>query len=253
MGRTIILLLAGLWLLALASTVAADDYAGLTADCVALCNAEDYEGAYKCFKNDRDPPSAYLAVATCAFNAYKDDVAEEYALKAAGSNLEWATFINRFGYTVMYTGGLGETYALAYVASGMTRHESKALQYLKTSRQCQKSAGPDLCAEQYLASKVAQYSQRNLAGSRVAYAKPTIETIYGRVTDNFGHPIKYAKVNYKCGATDNFAYTDETGSYRINFSRTGSVDRPTDVCTNGKLYVKLTYTDPKDGKVYFRI
>ncbi|MFH1174092.1 MAG: hypothetical protein V1725_03110 [archaeon] len=233
--------------------VQADTYAGLTADCVTLCNAEDYAGAYACFKKDRDPPSAYLAVATCAFNAGKDTIAEDYALKAASSNMEWVTFLNKFGYTVIRTGGLGETYVLAYVASGGARHKDKAIQYLKTSGQCQKSDDKDLCAEQYFNNVVMQYQQRNIQGARVAYAKPTVETIHGLVTDHYGKPLKYAKINYKCGALDNIAYTDESGSYMINFSKTGTLDSPTDICTNGKLYLKLSYTDPSDNKTYFRI
>ncbi|MBN1502310.1 carboxypeptidase regulatory-like domain-containing protein [Candidatus Woesearchaeota archaeon] len=224
--------------------VSADQYGGLDSNCVQLCNAEDYEGATKCFRESRDPPSAYLATATCAFNAYKDAAAEEYALKAAGSYHEWTTFLNKFGKTFIYTGGLGETYTLAYVASGGARHESKAMQYLRTSRQCQQADDTELCATQYFNSVVARYQQRNIQGARVAYTK-TGQAFQGKITDTEGHPIKHAKITLVCGATTASRYLDANGNYKFTAAEL-NITSPMQLCTEAKIFVKLEYHDPTD-------
>ncbi|MBN1646133.1 carboxypeptidase regulatory-like domain-containing protein [Candidatus Woesearchaeota archaeon] len=234
---------------ALAADSGAIDTAG-EQTCMNLCAAKDYEGASECFKNFRDRGNAYLATAQCALNNYDDSDAVTYAIKAADEKKRWIQWIRRIPgvSSKIKTGGLAECYMLAYVASGGS-YESQAISYAKTSGMCMDSPDRQACAEQYLQSKVAQFQTRTGITSRNS---GSIESkgVSGQVTDAEGHPIKNAKVTLICGSKKKSKYLDENGRYSFTIKEL-EINNPLEICREGKLYVKLTYTDPKDNETKF--
>ena len=237
----------------------ADTSRKLATDCAALCAkaaADDtigWKDVDDCFAKTLNNADAHLATATCAYNNNADDAAEDYALKSARAKFEWMAFLRRIpGVSrVWKTGGIGETYVLAYSASGGARHQSKAMQYLKTSGQCMNSDDREACAEQYFNSVVRRYESRNIQAARVSGPAASGHAFRGRITDYYDKPVRQAKVTLICGRNTWTNYTDANGYY--NFPVPAKVT-PADICTEAKLYVKFQYHDPEDrSKIYYRI
>ncbi|MFH1133695.1 MAG: carboxypeptidase-like regulatory domain-containing protein [Nanoarchaeota archaeon] len=226
----------------------ADSVSTLGGSCLTLCQARDWPNAEKCFVNERGKADGYLAVAHCALRISEDSIAEQYALKSAVARSEWITFFNRLGIVDIKTGGLGETYVAAWVASGGARHKTKAIGFLRTSGQCRSSPDPDLCAHMYFNSSATQLMTRTVMWARDSGLVG--KALSGRITDHFDKPIKYAKVTFKCNAKDHIGQTDANGRYSFPFDPTMTA---ADACREGRLYVKLEYTDPKDNITYIRV
>ncbi|MFH1072344.1 MAG: carboxypeptidase-like regulatory domain-containing protein [Nanoarchaeota archaeon] len=230
---------------------ASEGYGSGEASCTAFCSAKNYAAAADCFMNNRAKSDAYLATSQCALTNFDDAIAEEYALKSAKERSEWIMFVRNLpGFAGrIKTGGLGETYTTAYFASGGARHKSKAIEYLKTSGQCQDDADPEPCALLYFNNTLRILESRMAVTSRGALPEWVKEGLHGRITDMDGDPIKRANVTFKCGAKEFKTLTDADGKYRFSYDKNLSAS---DLCTEGRIYVKLQYYGT-DGKMYFVI
>ncbi len=249
---------------ALSSTVFADSSMELEIDCTVLCAdaaasekadppEDKWDRVEDCFGANRNDADTYIAVATCAYNNYADSTAEKYAVKSANAKFAWISFLRKIPGVnrVWKTGGIGETYTLAYMASGGLRHQDKAIGYLKTSGQCLKADDADACAENYFENVVTRYELRDIKAARISIPIPNRLALTGKIYDSEGDPIKYAKINFICGTKEYVNTTDSNGNYRILLPPKLSV---TDACATGKLYVKLEYHDPQNfTKIYSRI
>lgn len=230
------------------STIA--DSGSLLGECEDFCSAKDYQKAADCFAKDRDKSDAYLAVATCAFNNYDDNIAEDYALKAAADKNKWTSLLSSIGINAGRTGGLGEIYVLAYVASGGSRHQDDAIKYLKNSGQCYNSEDKENCAGMYFNSVVARYESRSVQGSRTSAVNPRGKSLSGKVTDQLGKPLKNAYVVLSMAGKEYKTLTDSSGNYMFSYTSDMSV---WDLSKNVEVTVFLRYIDPKDNKTYYRI
>ncbi|MFH1400337.1 MAG: hypothetical protein ABIH41_02360, partial [Nanoarchaeota archaeon] len=233
------------------TTLAASAYTN-TQECVNLCNAGTYDESAKCFREFQEKKDAYFSVAQCALAKNDDAVAKDYALKSAKERTEWITLANRLHIpgVQIYTGGLGDTYVLAYIASGQEEHKNKAMEYLKTSRQCKGTPDETLCAQLYFNSSVSQMAlRRGVMGGSTAKLPP--KSLHGTITDPDGDPLKRVWVGWQCpGKPVHESWTDDKGYYE--FAYEGELGAP-DLCESPTLFVTLRYNASDNGKIYTQI
>ncbi len=219
--------------------------------CTSLCDTKDYIAAAACFEQSRSKQDAYLATSHCALKNYDDADAEAWAIKSARERERWIQFIRQIPQVraKIRTGGLGESYMAAHLASGETRYKEESLDYAKTSGQCQGSSNPDACAGQYFNNTMRVLRQRNAITGRNTNPNLNKLALQGTIRDDmFGHVFKNVKVNFKCAGRDYITYTDANGKYSI------PVGLSTPPCDEGRLYFKMQYHEPNDRtKIFFRL
>ncbi|MBN2053265.1 hypothetical protein JW756_07205 [Candidatus Woesearchaeota archaeon] len=222
------------------------------ADCFALCTSKDYVLAAECYMKTRSKSDSFLAAATCAFNNYDDDVAEEYAIKSAKIQERWM----KLGLLIpgvkekIRTGGLAETYMLAHAASGLTRYKEESLKYTYHSGQCKDITNTDArknCAQNYYNTTVSRYLNRAVLSSRTGINVDKL-ALQGKVTmeiNGTNVSMKYVRIILECGSNKLKTETDSNGKYGF------PIDADKVPCTQGFLYVIFQYR--KDNKNYFTI